>query len=148
MSFQSRCIGTLLFLVLGNEIIFFGMKANGSAHLSPVWILVSGVHLLLMVILLGILAAAALAGTLFILFQIIKTLGNKSEVTRVPLESPEQPVKAPALQSLEVTNARAEAERIEKLKRELEELRKQEAIEARKRRSAEDAADDALDDFL
>lgn len=146
-----------MIFLLGTQLIYYGMKFNGSARLnSPVWSFVSGLHDLIVYGVWAVICALAL----FIVLFIVAMIADRKSKTAAPVEdvplapfilSPEQIEKQrqnyeQLLQAGRVV-LEQERKRIEE-QRKLEDQRKQEAIKARRERSATDAAHAGLDDFL
>lgn len=133
------------------------MRFNGSARLNgPVWGFVSGLHDL---IVYGVLAALCVLA-LIVGLRIVAMVANRKSNVAAPLEdvplvpvvlSPEQIEKRRQSHERLLQAGRAVLEqeqgRIEE-QRKIEEKKKQEAIKARRERSATDAARAGLDDFL
>lgn len=165
MDFDARLIGSYGIVFGGSQVVYFGMKFNGSASSrNPVWHLVDGFH---SIITYGSLAAAGyfvfvqfLAPLALILAdEIFKILQGQKE--QKPIEYPKiemtpeqrQEAKRRHQEQLEMRYQKQERlleeqRRIEAQKIEDEELRKKKLIEERKRRTAEDVTRSALDDFL
>lgn len=146
-----------MIFLLGSQLIYYGMKFNGSNRLrGPVWGFVSGLHDL---ILYGI-AAALFVVALFVVLLILAMINDRRSKTAAPVEdallpqvvlTPEQFEKQKRNYERLMEDGRKvleqEQKRIEE-QRELEEQKKQEAIKARRERSADAAAHAGLDDFL
>lgn len=159
ISFTTRIGGSIGIFLIGSQLIYYGMKFNGSARLnSPVWGFVSGLHDL---IVYGVLAAAICAFALFVVLPLVFAMlpdekskqAKPEEDTPLPpiVLTPEQIEKKRRRYEQMLQEARElqeqEKKRIE-AQRQIEEKRKQEIIQARRERSARAAAHDALDDFL
>lgn len=156
---QNRALGAGLIFLLGSQLIYYGMKLNGSARLDgPVWSLVSGLNSL---IVYSLLAIGICAFVLFVIVPVVflfipdKKPNEPNPTAALPLPpivlTPEQIEKQrfrhEQMQKEAQELMEREKKRIEE-KQKLEEQKKQEAIQRRRERSAEAVARDALDDFL
>ena len=141
---ENRAWPTIAFFVLGIEVIYWGMTLNGSNFIgNPVWGLVSWLH---KVMLMGLTL-----GALFFVWCFFMSI--MSEVKKEK-ELEEQRIKEHELdKAWRIQQEQKNAEEVEKQRawdaqRDLEiELNKQKVIDAKLRRSSEDAARLALDDF-
>lgn len=157
--FQYRLIGGGLIFLLGSQLIYYGMRFNGSYRFGgPAWSLVSSVHSLIVYSLLAALIGAAMLSVIVLVLAWIPD--GKDKATEPEEHTPLPPVlqttKEIEKQKREYEATRREAERVRKAQEKkrieieqlLEEQRKIEAIKARRERSAEDVARSGLDDFL
>ncbi len=141
---ENRALPTLAFFVLGIEIIYWGMKLNGSNFIgNPVWGLVSRFHKMALV-------GATIGGLFFVwcfLKSIISEAKKEKEINQQKIKERER-VEAWRIQRQQKQAEEIEKDRLASERRDLEiELNKQQAIEAKLRRPPEDAARLALDDF-
>ncbi len=165
MDIYVRLIVTYWILLIGSQVVYFGMKFNGSASSkNPVWNLVDGFH---SIITYGSLAAAGyfvvvqfLAPLVVILAdEISKYLEQRKELK--PIEYPKIELSSEQRQEAEKQHLEwlekrrkeeeqrfLEQQRIEAKKLEYEELQKKKIIEERRRRTADEVTRSALDDFL
>lgn len=150
--FLNRTGGTFLIFFLGIQGIYYGMQFNGTNHpRSPSWHLVKGLRDLIthgtFTVLIG----------LFLFYVVIPALlALLSDSSRAEPQSTEENPASPTPEEIEtqklqyqkqIENQEQEAKLIEEQRR-IEEQKKQDVIKARRERSAQDVARDALDDFL
>lgn len=156
---QHRFIGGGLFFLLGSQLIYYGMKFNGSARLKgPVWGFVSGLHDL---IVYGFSAVAIAAVVLFVGIPLVFVMIPDGKPKKAESEEDVRP-RPTALPPEEMERQRREYEQMMQETREhheqeqkriedqrkIEEQKKQDVIKARRERSATDAAHAGLYDFL
>ncbi|MCO5144146.1 MAG: hypothetical protein M9962_13740 [Oligoflexia bacterium] len=155
MDIYVRSIVTYGIFFLGSQVVYFGMKFNGSASpRNPIWHLVNGFHSF---VTYGTLLVVVIFIFIEFVFPLVLILIDEtSKYLQPPRELAPEEHQANKKQSLErLEEDRKEQERfleeqqrIEAKKKEEEELRKQKIVEERKSRTAEEVTRSALDDFL
>jgi hypothetical protein len=156
MSFSRRLMGGSLIFLVGSQVIYYGMRLNGSDRIQgPVWAFVSSLHSL-MVFGFVILGLWALTRVLLPLLASI-IFGENSKNSSQVGGSPRPPDSAQLDQRVDKQcNFQGVSREKHKIfeqertleQRRLEEQKKKEVTRARGERSADAAAQAGLGDFL